>query len=158
MNFRPFKTEDADLLAKWINDPDYQSFFRGWSIVPTYEDLRNYPQFANHIVMTLTNGSDHAAGFVVASDFNGKNRTCKAGIAFDAEHQGKGHLKEVSKRWFEYLTENVNIRKVKLDIIDEWLVEKVKDIGFLIEGVANDECFVNGKYVDEYHLAKIKRE
>ena len=157
MNLRPFKQEDADLLSKWLLDPDYSKFFRNWVVIPSYDDLRNFPNFSANMVLVIEENGK-SIGMVVAFDFNSKKQTCEVGIIIEKEFHKSGHGREAIKRWYQFLFDHVNLRKIKVHVVDDWLVkELMEQHGFKFEGVEIEECFHGGKFVNEYRLVLFRR-
>ena len=73
------------------------------------------------------------------------------------EHRGKGHAKEATNLWIQYGINNLGLKKIFLNTIENNIrnVTLNKELGFQIEGILRKECFIDNKYYDLLRMGLI---
>jgi len=76
------------------------------------------------------------------------------------ENRGKGYGTEALSLLVDFIFREMNMNRVELYVFsfNERAVESYKKVGFVLEGVLQQELFRNGKYNDVYVMSILKRE
>ncbi len=96
-------------------------------------------------------GSEAPCGYFLISNINWVHRTCYTGIYLDASiGQGKGLGTEAANLAYNYIFQDLNLRKISVEILDdnEQSAHFHKKMGFVDEGCLRQQCFYMGRYQD----------
>lgn len=143
---------DGALIAEWITDPDYITFFRNNSVLPTFEECCAYPAWSQNLVM-MVDYEGQTIGMVNGYHANYRNSTVHAGAILDKRFHGLGLGHTAQVAWINCLFQRHRFRKVIVDNIHEHFTEPYLKIGFFEEGRHKAEAWVNGEWRDEIRMA-----
>ncbi len=90
------------------------------------------------------------AGYVSAKYINNIDRTCEFGIIIKKEFRGNAYSKEVLQLFFDYLFNQLNIRKINLKVLTDnvFAIALYKKYGFEEEGKLKEQVWQDGYYKD----------
>jgi len=90
------------------------------------------------------------AGYVSVKNINYINTTAEFGIILLEEFRGKTYANEAMKLFFEYLYNEIHLRKITLYVLEgnEKAIKLYKKIGFNQEGILKEHVWQDGKFKD----------
>ena len=156
LKLRLFNQADAIFVSQWIIDPDYETFFRNNSILPTFEECGNYPSWSNNLVMMVMvqdqQNNWQTVGMVNGYHASMRNQSIHAGclISVEAQKAGIGH--RAFAEWVDLLLKRMGVRMVIAEIVDPTLIEPLRKCGFQDGGRIPEACKIKGEWVDEHRL------
>jgi RimJ/RimL family protein N-acetyltransferase len=165
LKLRLFSQSDGiRFISKWVIDPDYATFWRNNSVLPTLEECVNYPGWSQNVVMMVDlihdlpdeNASITTIGMVTGYHVCHKNGYISAGIILNKEYQGQGLGHNAQTLWIDYLFKRMGFRKVIVENLKEHFTEPYLKTGFFVEGnyiKHSKDKDVIGKYNDEVRMA-----
>lgn len=98
-------------------------------------------------------------GIIFLSKINMLHQTCWLGVFIgDKNSRGKGYGKEAVTLVTAYAFNNLNIRKVSLEVVssNKAAISVYKKLGFVIEGEMKKQVYINGKFENIIIMSKIK--
>ena len=149
---------DGPLIAEWVLDDDYSTFFRNCMFLPSFADCMNYEQWSQNLVMMVQDENGQTIGMVTGYHANFKGRTIKSGGLIDKRFRCSGHAYNAQVAWIDHLFKRRGIRKVVVEIVDEYLFNPFVRMGFKEEGRFKDEHEINGKFVDEIRMGCFRED
>ncbi|HAT4122602.1 GNAT family N-acetyltransferase [Clostridium perfringens] len=161
---RPIEIKDLKVLNKWKND--YEIFkYLGGGFQP--QSINEQEKYISNLInnsgdskrFIIDNGN--AIGMVGLYSINFINRNCDLGIYIgEKSQQGKGYAKEAMNLILDFAFNNLNLKKIKLNVVDgnSKALNLYKSIGFIEVGVLKEERFINGKFEDVKIMELIKGE
>ena len=159
---RPITAEDTELAVRWRNQPVVVENFIYRKPV-SREDHINWLEnkvFKGlvHQFIVCRNEDDLPLGSIYLQNFEEENRKAEWGIYLGEEQAyGKGIGTEFFKQ-LDIWAEKENITRLELTVICENKIAKhlYEKNGFEIEGIKRNSVFRDGKYLDEFYMAKMK--
>lgn len=146
---------DGPLIADWVLDDAYATFFRSCVFLPSFEDCMNYPAWSQNMVM-MVEADGKTVGMVTGYHANFRSRTIKSGLLIDKRFQNSGYGYDAHVMWIDHLFNRRGIRKVVVEIVEPHLIGACTRMGFQEEGRYIKEAEIKGEYVDEIRLACFK--
>ena len=144
---------DGPLIAAWAVDPVYRNYFRNCLMPPSYDDCLNYPRWGGNLVLMVTKTSpEETIGMVEGYDLDLRAGTIKTGVLIEKEYQKKSLGHDAQALFTDYIFNQVGVRKVIVEFVDEYLVDAYQKVGFALEGKFLKEKKVGGSYLDEYRM------
>lgn len=153
VKLRFFEPADHVLLEKWFFQPENAPFLRHFNYFPTKQDLINYPQWSQNVVFMAMNEIGETIGMTTVYGWDSRAQSCKVGGILDSAYRKTGAGHAIAAKTIDFLIKSYGIRKVIVEVLDEFLVEPFKNVGFEIEGRFKEECKLADKYVDEIRMA-----
>lgn len=158
VNLRPLRYGDENLFFKWRNDLEYIGLTKSFRL-PKHEAVeKDWLESAmrdksnKSVIFIIETVSDAApVGFVQLNQIDWISRNCMFGIAIpEKSFQGKGFGREVMEMLFRYTFDNLNLRKISLEVtsFNANSIHLYEKIGFEKEGVLRQHYFWNGAYHD----------
>lgn len=155
---RPWTAEAAVKLNDWMYDDHYKNFFRHQPRLFTYDQLLNYPKEVGAQVLVIyakdrIEGQYPIIGIAQITPCSDKtNQGFNIGLIIDKYYQGNRYPLESFIAVFDYCFNKLGFRKAVVEVVKthESLLRIVKENGFLKEGEFIGECFIDGKFVNEY--------
>ncbi len=151
---RPFHTEDAPLLTKWINDPEVTKYLeQSYPTTFTQETdwLKALGQNKDSVVLGIELIGGPLIGSMGLHRISWINRTATSGAFIgETEHQGQGYGTEAKMLLLEYAFNTLNLRKVCSTVLafNGRSQRYNKKCGYVVEGVQRSQMFHNGEYHD----------
>lgn len=96
-------------------------------------------------------------GIIFLSKINILHQTCWLGVFIgDKNSRGKGYGKEAVRLITEYAFNNLNLRKVSLEVVstNKAAISVYKKLGFVIEGEMKKQVFIEGKFQNIIIMSK----
>jgi len=154
IRLRALQRKDFNQTYKWHNDLDLKNLTLShpfpvtdvmeekW-IIDILEDKSN-----RNIYFGIENkNNNELVGIIFLSGINNIHQTCWLGILIgENEARGKGFGTEAIKLIIDYAFNNLNLRKVSLEVVNsnKTAIETYKKIGFNIEGEMKMQVYING--------------
>jgi len=151
------KNTDFDIAKKWLDDEIgrwfllSRSYSRDTTLIELIEDERN-------IIGLITLSDATPIGLMGYLDYDSNQHKAEMRkLIGEEEHRGKGYAKEATKLWIEYGINNLGLKKIFLNTIENNIrnVTLNKELGFQIEGILRKECFIDNKYYDLLRMGLI---
>ena len=156
INIRLFK-EDFDLLEKWLED-DYGRWFllsRSYSRDKTLKELIEDERNLLGIIFLKDSTPIGVMGYLDYDKYNHKAEMRK--LIGEEKYREKGFAKEATELWIKYGICNLGLNKIYLNTIENNIrnVTLNKELGFEIEGILRNECFIDGNYYNLLRMSLI---
>ena len=153
LKLKPYNTDDAYLhLKRWASDPYYRNIWRGLSPFISENDIINFPSFSGNMTMFITDLDDVVVGLAVAYHFNFRNQTIHLGTLIDKQYRGWNYGRNSQALWSQYLIEHFGIRKMNVEILEEFMIPYFEEVGYRMVGVRKEQYLFDGLRHDEYIL------
>jgi RimJ/RimL family protein N-acetyltransferase len=164
MNIRPIKESDSEnflLLCKSLDQETQFMMLESGERTTTVEDqtqrIKNLLSTENQIIF-VAEDENRLVGFLGAYGGGYKRNRHSAYIVTGILQQYAGQ--GIGKQFFKMLDDwslAHNLHRLELTVMshNERAVHLYQKMGFVTEGVKKDSLWVDGKYVDEYYMAKI---
>jgi RimJ/RimL family protein N-acetyltransferase len=164
MNIRAIRESDSEqflLLGKALDEETQFMMLEPGERTTTIEEQTHRIRsvlFEENQMIFVVEHKDQLIGFLGALGGNyHRNQHCAhivIGIRQDFTDQGIGRqLFEVAEKW----AIDHKLHRLELTVMshNERAIHLYQKVGFNTEGIKQDSLLVNGKYVDEYYMAKI---
>ena len=144
------KEKDYKIAKRWLDDSFgrwfllSRSYSRDTTFTELIEDERN-------ILGLIALNDLTPIGLMGYLDYDtNQHKAEMRKLIGEEEHRGKGYAKEATKLWIQYGTNNLGLKKIFLNTIENNIrnVTLNKELGFQIEGILRKECFIDNKYYD----------
>jgi diamine N-acetyltransferase len=155
---REFNREnDFDIVKRWLDDKIgrwfllSRSYTRDTTMAELIEDNRN-------IIGIITLSDSTPIGLMGYLDYDKRNHKAEMRkLIGEPKHRGKGYAKEATKLWIQYGINNLGLKKIFLNTIENNIrnVTINKELGFQVEGILRKECFIDNKYYDLLRMGLI---
>ena len=150
-------SSDFEIIKKWLEDDLGRWFLlsRPYTKDLTLERLIENKNNSLGLIM-LPNS--YPIGLLAYLDINKKDLKAEMRkLIGDPEAREKGFAKEATKLWIQYGLNNLGLRKIYLNTIENNIrnITLNMELGFKVEGVFHKECFVDNKYYDIIRMGLI---
>jgi ribosomal-protein-alanine N-acetyltransferase len=160
-------TDDDDMLAYWISDPQVQSLYSE----PTYttkvevkELLDKYtgsydrPDYYRWAIVEKESGI--CIGQIAIFLVDNKNNFCEIEYALGRRFHRKGYGTEAVKTLLEFCFNRVNFHKVQVchKAGNDASRGVIRKCNFTYEGTLRDFFFMDGRYVDRLYYSMLREE
>lgn len=161
INLRPQKREDAELIAKFQQDPDVmENYFMSLTIPPLKEFIERWYDYQttekDGYSFAIESKQGEFIGTCHTMSLNMKNGTTYIAIFIGhPEYRSKGYGTEAMKLLLNFLFNEVGLRKVKLNVFDfnKRAIRCYEKSGFKVEGIYKQEIYRYGEYHDNFAMA-----
>ncbi|MFJ7306844.1 GNAT family N-acetyltransferase [Peribacillus frigoritolerans] len=151
---RPILKKDIIFLNEWKNDEETYQYLGG-GFMPTSIDQQE--KWMDSMIDTLGNNKrfiicdnqNDPIGMIGLYDINWIHRTCEIGIYIGSKSsKGKGYGKEACELLEQFANENLNLRKIKLNVVSDngAATHMWQSLGYEKIGEYKDERFIKGEY------------
>ena len=146
------ENKDRLLLEKWIAEKDGRHFLIS-RITAKQTDINSLIKSEQNIlgIITLIAKDEIPIGVMAFLDYDSVQRKAELRkLIGEPEYRGKGLAKEATKLWLQYGSTALGLKKIYLNTLDTNIrnIKLNEELGFKVEGILRDECFVDGKYHD----------
>jgi RimJ/RimL family protein N-acetyltransferase len=162
---RPLETDDARLLAGWLNDPEVNRTLRSYRpvTVTAEEDfLRRVADSPTDLVLgIMVRSSEQLIGVCGLNEVDLRNRHAALGLLVgDKASWGQGHGTEATRLLLRHAFETWNLNRVWLHVYEfnERALRIYQKVGFRIEGRLRQETFRAGRYWDTLVMGLLREE
>ncbi|RJP60196.1 MAG: GNAT family protein [Melioribacteraceae bacterium] len=144
------KKEDSEKLKQWMEDEIGRYFIltratsRVYNVDRLIEDDR-------HVLGIITLKDDTPIGLLAFLDYDkDQNKAELRKLIGEPAHRSKGYGKEATKLWIQYGISNLGLHKIYLNTLQTNVrnIRLNEELGFRVEGILRNECFIDGKYHD----------
>lgn len=144
------KKEDSAKLKQWMEDEIGRYFIltratsRVYNVDRLIEDDR-------HVLGIITLKDDTPIGLLAFLDYDkDQNKAELRKLIGEPAHRSKGYGKEATKLWIQYGISNLGLHKIYLNTLQTNVrnIRLNEELGFRVEGILRNECFIDGKYHD----------
>jgi RimJ/RimL family protein N-acetyltransferase len=155
---REFNREkDFHIVKRWLDDKIGRWFLlsRSYSRDTTLEELIDD---SRNIIGIITLSDSSPIGLMGYLDYDKNNHKAEMRkLIGEPNHRGKGYAKEATKLWIQYGINNLGLKKIFLNTIENNIrnVSLNKELGFQVEGILRKECFIDNKYFDLLRMGLI---
>ncbi|MHC4222457.1 MAG: GNAT family N-acetyltransferase [Planctomycetota bacterium] len=164
IRIRNIDEHDAAALDEMNRSLDRETSFMMWepgerktSAEELAKRIRTMVSHENQNIFVAEDG-DRLVGFLFAQGWSARraSRRLYLVIGILKSHWGQGigtRLFEEMERW----ARERSIRRLELTVMvnNEAGLALYRKMGFIVEGTKTDSLFVDGSFVDEYHMAKL---
>ena len=163
MNYRKLSTDDAEPFWELMDRLDHETKYM---LYEPGERPRNIPQVealirdsAKHDFLLAAETDNRLVGYISAQ--RGRlNRIAHSAyivVGILAEHRGRGIGTEFFRR-LDAWAEQENVTRLELTVIceNEAAIRLYTKSGFRTEGVKHNSVCLDGRYLDEYYMAKLR--
>ncbi len=148
----PFSSKYWSNVAAWFYDKEYSEMYRQSTRMLSEEDFKQYSRvMGGEVFMIHLLDSEKPIGMVQVIPSDKKNKAGYIGLIIDKEHQSKRLPTEVFLIFFDYLFNRQGYNKIIIEILENntSLKNSIAANGFYREGKLIQECFIEGRYVNE---------
>lgn len=151
INIRLFDMDaDFAIVQRWLNDEAgrwfllSRSYTRDTTLNQLIEDDRN-------ILGIITLPDSKPIGLMGFLDFDTHHHKAELRkLIGEVEYREKGYAKEATMLWLQYGKTFLKLKKIYLNTIENNIrnITLNKELGFQVEGILRQECFIDGEYYD----------
>jgi len=144
------KKKDSDKLKKWFKDEIGRYFILTRATSKIY-NVDTLIEDDNHILGIITADDKTPIGLMAFLDYDKSQHKAELRkLIGDPNYRGKGLGKEATKLWIQFGISNLGMHKVYLNTLHTNVrnIRLNEELGFKVEGIQRDECFIDGKYYD----------
>lgn len=146
-----FEPEDGQTIAKWFYDPYYKNYFRHIPRLIPEKEFANYPAIGNGYNYMLRENGKTVGAVQVSYDVK-TNKAVHLGLLIDKEYSGKKQSHPIFIGLLDWLFNTGGFRKAIVEVLasHKYIVDVLDNTGWTKEATLQQECFLNGEYVDEF--------
>lgn len=152
------KQTDREVLKKWLTDEKSNLFL----LSRTSADNLNIEKLDNdekHLfgLVTLKNGTP--IGLLALLNIDKKNKKAEMRkLIGNSQYRGKGLAKEATRLWIGYCIRTFGLNKIYINTLEANIqnISLNRHLGFKIEGILKNECYIDGEYYDVFRMAYSK--
>ena len=157
ITLRPLKIEDAKHTLELRYDVEANKALIAYPYPVNVENEKElienlYPKgVRENIYFAIEeNSSNDFVGYLSLQKINYINRNGNFGVIILRKFRGKGYSAEAMELFFSYIFDQINLRKIKLEVLKEngKAIKIYKDMGFNEEGILREHIYQDGKYKD----------
>jgi RimJ/RimL family protein N-acetyltransferase len=154
MRLRKLIFDDAKYMMEYLNDEEISVNFRftraSLSIDNYKEFIKNSWSDKQNIHFAIEDSDGEYAGTISLKNIDNLDKTAEYAIIIRKKYWGTGIAKEATSKMIEYGFNNLNLRKIYLNVLstNERANKFYKKFGFNFEGTFKKHILINGKYVD----------
>jgi Acetyltransferases, including N-acetylases of ribosomal proteins len=163
MIIRKIKEEDSEKFLNMLKSLDYETKSmmyepgeRKTSIEEMKLNIKNI--YASNSLMLIAEEEDNIIGFLSAERgfANRIKHSAYIVIGILKDYRGKKIGTKLFKELMDWALVN-DITRLELTVMthNEGAIKLYKEMGFKIEGLKENSLMVDGKYIDEYYMAKV---
>lgn len=167
IRLREYRKEDVKQAQEYINDSEVKKLLQpGIPYLYTYEDEQRWFESLSatkdqySFAIETLEDSKYIGGCGI-NKIDWKNSIAVVGIFIgDKAYWGKGYGTDAMKVLINFIFEQMNINKIKLNVYDfnKRAVRSYEKCGFMKEGILRQELFRDGKYNDEIVMGLLRED
>lgn len=167
--YRAPEASDAPLIASWRNNPRVRRTISR-RFPSTAEATRKWIEGQNPSERGIANthaalmfgprGAADAIGYAGLFGIDWINRHAEFGITLDPAHWNRGFGREVTGRIVQYAFEELNLRRVELDVFssNRGGINAYRAAGFVHEGTRRQSDSIDGRWEDVHFMAVLQQD
>lgn len=144
------KKNDADKLREWLDDEIGRYFILTRATSRIY-DVERLIEDDRQVLGIITLKDTTPIGLLAFLDYDREQKKAELRkLIGDPAHRGKGLGKQATKLWIQYGLANLGLHKIYLNTLQTNVrnIRLNEELGFKVEGILRNECFIDGKYHD----------
>lgn len=144
------KKTDSKKLKEWFDDEVGRYFILTRATSKIY-NVETLIEDEHHILGIITAKDKTPIGLMAFLDYDKSQHKAELRkLIGDPNYRGKGLGKEATKLWVQYGISNLGLHKVYLNTLQTNVrnIRLNEELGFKVEGIQRDECFIDSKYYD----------
>ena len=160
----PMNIEDAEVLAKWLNDPKITKYLSVHNSLVSLSGEKAYiEEFSKrefHLSI-IKKENDTVIGNIALDKLDYKNGSAELGIFIgDEENLGKGYGSEAISLLTNYGFKELRLHTIYLKVLSNnpRAIKAYEKCGFKECGVRHEALFRNDEYIDEIIMELINKE
>lgn len=167
MNYklRELSRNDIKKINKWRNDPELISYlgapYRFIDVEIDENWFDNYLKNRNNTVrLSIVDNNDEIIGLVSLTGIDYINRTAEFHIMIgESANHNNGIGTYAIKEMVNHAFNNMNLHRIYLEVLstNKRAIKAYEKSGFIKEGILKEAYYKNGKYVDAFIMAIIKK-
>ena len=163
-DLRPIRIEDTSNIVAWRNAPHVRKNLYSQNLINENDHitwLNNKVftgQCAQYII--IDKGTNVAAGTAFLKNIDNICKKAEFGIFIgEIKLQGRGLGKEATNILLKYGFEELALNKIYLTVFsdNEKAVKLYENMGFLITGLFEEDCFVNNRLQDVFYMELLSK-
>lgn len=158
LSIREFdKKTDADKLKEWLDDEIGRYFILTRATSRVY-DVERLVEDDRHVLGIITLKDKTPIGLLAFLDYDREQKKAELRkLIGEPAHRSKGYGKEATKLWIQYGIANLGLHKIYLNTLQTNVrnIRLNEELGFKVEGILRNECFIDGKYHDLLRLGLV---
>jgi len=162
---REFKQKDAELMLKWMHDPDVNHVFAAPFATFTLEKVRAFIESANankeeNLHLACVDENDTYLGTVSLKNISRENENAEYAISFRKSAHGTGASRYATQEILRIAFEEMGLRRVYLYVlsINPRANRFYQKVGFVHEGTLRNHVKHGGKLCDEIWYGILREE
>ena len=160
---REIEEDDLNSIVKWRNDPAILRWLFSYSPLNKTKQRRWYEKYldddSQQTFIIEVKEEKIPIGTVGLTNIDYKNQRAELGVLIgDESWQNKGIGKEALDLLIKFVSDEMNIRKIKAIVFEENVpaIRLYKSCGFVEEGVLKKEVYKNGEFKSVMVMALFK--
>ncbi len=152
------KETDREVLKSWLTDEKSKLFLLSRTSANNL-DIDKLDNDESHLfgLVTLRNGTP--IGLLTLLNIDKKNKKAEMRkLIGNSEYRGRGFAKEATRLWIDYCINVFELKKIYINTLEINIknISLNRHLGFKIEGVLKNECYIDGKHYDVFRMAYYK--
>jgi len=152
------KQTDREIIKNWLMDEKSKLFLLSRTSANDL-DIEKLDNDEKHLfgIVTLSNGLP--IGLLALLNIDRKNKKAEMRkLIGNSQYRGRGFAKEATRLWIEYCINNYGLNKIYINTLEINIqnISLNRHLGFKIEGVLKNECYIDGKHFDVFRMAYYK--
>lgn len=150
---REIEEDDLNSIVKWRNDPAILRWLFSYSPLSKTKQRKWYEKYLDddtqQTFIIEVKEEKIQIGTVGLTNIDYKNQRAELGVLIgDESWQNKGVGKEALNLLIKFVSDEMNIRKIKATVFEENVpaIRLYKNCGFVEEGVLKKEVYKNGEF------------
>lgn len=166
VKLRMLKEKDADFMLEWMHDPEIQICFRYPMKNQTKEEILafiNKNQNRNSISdihYAVVDDDDEYLGTISLKNIDNVSLNAEYAISMRKKTFGTGVARKATIQLLTIAFEKMRLKKIYLNVLEEnkRAVRFYEKMGFIKEGTARSQLFLNGEFKTLYWYGMLKEE
>lgn len=159
---RTIEEDDLAFLRDGDNDPFVRRMAGGDATPTTLADERRAREAAGDrgAVQLLIVAGGERAGYVELDPVDHVAGTAEIGMWLAPEHRRQGHGPEAAALVADYAFEELRLHRLSAEAFasNEHSLDRLREVGYVEEGVAREAAFVDGEHVDVHRFGLLAEE
>lgn len=150
--------EDKKYLTKWFEDEISKMFLLSTTSMQNL-NIESILSDNLNIFATITLKNRTPIGLLAILNIDKKNNKGEMRkLIGDVNYRGKGYAKEAVKRWIDYCTVTIGLKKIYINTLETNInnISLNRQLGFEIEGLLKKECTIDEIEHDVLRMAYFK--
>jgi RimJ/RimL family protein N-acetyltransferase len=159
VDLAPPETEDAEILARWLNDPEvWVPFARLWptNVEAERQWIAAQPSRRDELSFVIfEKAAGRPVGLVGLRSLDAANATARLGLLIgEPDARGRGLGTEAAALLLRYSFDYLGLRRVNLSALagNASAIRLYEKLGFAREGLERGAVLRGGQYVDVVHM------